>query len=324
MKEPFRPSSTESVSPEEEKEKPWKYIGYKVFSRWVASDPSFFLLRRFGTLNARVALSLQDEIAQLEEELDYMDKTYSHRDTPDAHNGTFREDPFDGPDDRQELVRIVLPEKLRKYSKCTSTWFTVTENLIKYLIDSFLNSYADLVSRGACKPNEIHKVRNWLRNLRPTAIDGKECEYIDHDDDLIAVHPKIKSPGRDFLEKVAFGSRLNRRGIPWLRNWFSRKAPKNVVSLNNESTFWPNDQRMERVSSVVISLAGLAMLIGPIWALAYLKPITYRLAVISCFIVVFFVVLAVTISRLYEALAATAAYSAVLVVFLQTGVAGSS
>jgi hypothetical protein len=68
------------------------------------------------------------------------------------------------------------------------------------------------------------------------------------------------------------------------------------------------------------------MLIGPIWILAYLRPILYRLAVISSFIVVFFVVLALTRSRLYEALAATAAYSAVLVVFLQSGVgqAGSN
>jgi hypothetical protein len=81
---------------------------------------------------------------------------------------------------------------------------------------------------------------------------------------------------------------------------------------------------MEKVSSVVISLVGLAMLIGPIWALAYLEPIIYRLAVISSFIVIFFVVLAVTRSRLYEALAATAAYSAVLVVFLQAGVGNAT
>jgi hypothetical protein len=87
---------------------------------------------------------------------------------------------------------------------------------------------------------------------------------------------------------------------------------------------WPNDQRMEKVSSVAISVAGLAMLIGPVWILAYLKPITYRLAVISSFIVIFFVVLAVTRSRLYESLAATAAYSAVLVVFLQAGVGSST
>jgi hypothetical protein len=117
MDSPHRPSSAESVGPTEEKEKPWKYIGYKVFSRWVASDPSFFVLRRFGTLNARVALSLQDEIAQLEERLDHMDKTYSDRYTTDAHNGTFRDEPFsNGTDDRLELVREVLPKKLAAYS----------------------------------------------------------------------------------------------------------------------------------------------------------------------------------------------------------------
>lgn len=116
MDSPHRPSSAESVSLKEEKEKPWKYVGYKVFSRWIASDPSFFVLRRFGTLNARVALSLQDEIAQLEEKLDYMDKRYSDRDTQDAHNGTFRDEPFTGDDDRQTLVRDVLPRKLEKYS----------------------------------------------------------------------------------------------------------------------------------------------------------------------------------------------------------------
>jgi hypothetical protein len=126
------------------------------------------------------------------------------------------------------------------------------------------------------------------------------------------------------LENVAFGGPWNPRGIPWLRDWFSREAPKDIVSLRNEETVWPNDQRMEKVSSVAISVAGLAMLIGPVWILAYLKPITYRLAVISSFIVIFFVVLAVTRSRLYESLAATAAYSAVLVVFLQAGVGSST
>jgi hypothetical protein len=139
MDSPHRPSSAQSIGPREEKEKPWKYIGYKVFSRWVASDPSFFVLRRFGTLNARVALSLQDEIAQLEERLDHMDNKFSDRDTVDGHNGSFREDPFskkfdsgqasvDGAepqstevDDRQKLVREILPVKLAKYSPCTST-----------------------------------------------------------------------------------------------------------------------------------------------------------------------------------------------------------
>jgi len=99
-----------------ETEKPWKYVGYKVFSRWMASDQTFFIMRRFGALNARVALSLQDEIVELEEQLDFMDKEYSSPDVADVNNGSFRDDPFIGPGDRLDLVRNILPEKLAKYS----------------------------------------------------------------------------------------------------------------------------------------------------------------------------------------------------------------
>jgi len=67
MESPYRPAISEIVSAREKLGKPWKYIGCKVFSRWVASDSSFFILYRFGALNTRVALSLQDEIVQLEE-----------------------------------------------------------------------------------------------------------------------------------------------------------------------------------------------------------------------------------------------------------------
>lgn len=106
------------VVEERERKQPWKYIGYKVFSRWMASDQTFFILRRFGALNARVALSLQDEIVELEEKLNFMDKEYSSTEWPDVNNGSFRDDPFANiQDDRGNLVRNTLPEKLAKYSK---------------------------------------------------------------------------------------------------------------------------------------------------------------------------------------------------------------
>jgi hypothetical protein len=102
---------------QKEKAQPWKYIGYKVFSRWMASDQSFFIMRRFGTLSARIALSLQDEIVQLEEKLNFMDKEYSSMELlDDVNNGSFRDDPFGNiKDDRGELVREILPGKLANY-----------------------------------------------------------------------------------------------------------------------------------------------------------------------------------------------------------------
>lgn len=94
---------------------PWKYSGYRVFSKWMASDQSFFIVRRFGALQARVVLSLQDQIVRLEEELDSMDKAYSRKKVPDVvDNGSFRNDPFK---DRRELIEEELPKILREYSE---------------------------------------------------------------------------------------------------------------------------------------------------------------------------------------------------------------
>jgi hypothetical protein len=106
-----------------------------------------------------------------------------------------------------------------------------------------------------------------------------------------------------------------------LRDFFSRDPPEDgVVTLQNEDTIWPNDERVEKLSAGVISLVGLAMLIGPLWILAYVHHIAIRLGVISGFVVIFFVVVAVaTTAQVFETLAAAAAYSAVLVVFLQFG-----
>lgn len=81
----------------------------------MASDQAFFIVRRFGALNTRVILALQDEIAQLDQSLNALDEEYSRKARDDGtNNGSFR---FDPSDERRELVQKILPEKLLKYSK---------------------------------------------------------------------------------------------------------------------------------------------------------------------------------------------------------------
>lgn len=92
--------------------------GYAQFSRWVASDKAWLITRRFGTINARIILLLQDNIVQLEDELNRLDEKYSqsHRVMGDdnmAHNGSFRLESFsDRADVLDKLVTAVS-----KYSK---------------------------------------------------------------------------------------------------------------------------------------------------------------------------------------------------------------
>lgn len=100
------------ASPEEIQRKPWKFIGYNGYAQFIASDNDFLVLRRFGTLSTRVALSLQDEICELEERLEECDAVYSSRDAQDVNNGTFRDDL----PDRKELLRTIA-KKISYYSK---------------------------------------------------------------------------------------------------------------------------------------------------------------------------------------------------------------
>ena len=60
------------------------------------------------------------------------------------------------------------------------------------------------------------------------------------------------------------------------------------------------------------------MLVGPLWLLQHLSAQQARLAVITGFLILFTILLSIlTVARPFEVLAATAAYAAVLMVFMQ-------
>jgi hypothetical protein len=149
------------------------------------------------------------------------------------------------------------------------------------------------------------------------AINPLETAFIDCSDDLIGIQPKARSWFRNVLES----SLLLR--TPGIRNIFERR-PREYTLIRGDGkgkTIWQNDKRVERLAAVIIALIGLGMLVGPLWALAYIKGQQNRLACITAFIALFFVLVAVaTTARVFDALAAAAAYSAVLMVFLQVGI----
>ena len=100
-------------SQEEVDEKPWKYTGYQSFSTFIASDNDFLVFRRFGTLSARVLLSLQDQLSCVEKDLEACEKRVREKDAPDVHNGSFRDD---SQKDRRDLV-CQAKHLLREYSQ---------------------------------------------------------------------------------------------------------------------------------------------------------------------------------------------------------------
>lgn len=156
-------------------------------------------------------------------------------------------------------------------------------------------------------------MKAWFEDVHPYAIEHNESQFIARKDDLIAVQPKRKSRFRHFLESTPL------LRIPVIRNVFDRE-PDDFNIIKDSETIWHNDKKVERFSSVVVAIVGLAMLTGPLWILEYVNGAAIRLGVITGFIAVFFVLVSVaTTARIFDALVAAAAYSAVLMVFLQIG-----
>ena len=104
-------------------EKPWKYIGYRYFASFVASDNDFFVLRRFSALSARVLLGLQDQLSRLEDNLEVLEERAREKAAPDVHNGSFRQETQE---DREDLI-CQAQRLLREYSQSWSFYTALIE-----------------------------------------------------------------------------------------------------------------------------------------------------------------------------------------------------
>lgn len=113
------PQGNQLVSDDVKKNHAYKYIGYPEYCRFMSSDNDFFLIRRFGELNARVLLRQQFEITRLETELHGLDRKCAHDPDDDERNHSFA---WDEDSPKYGHARLVILDQLkpllRDYSKC--------------------------------------------------------------------------------------------------------------------------------------------------------------------------------------------------------------
>jgi hypothetical protein len=95
--------------------------------------------------------------------------------------------------------------------------------------------------------------------------------------------------------------------------------------MDSEETVYSSDEKFERFTTASIILIGLVMLLAPMWWLEFTSASKVRLGVITGFICAFISIMSVaTSNKPFEVVAATAAYAAVLMVFMQIDGAGNS
>ena len=157
---------------------------------------------------------------------------------------------------------------------------------------------------------DLESIQNWHHNT-PHAILKAETEYLGHIHDLIQLVPKPVTPLQRVLEKSTH-FRLSKL-------WARKDPPLPQYSAYPEELHYSSDLRIDNTIGITITALGMMMLIVPLWVLNGTNGPKARLGVITGFIVLFLGLIAfTTVVRPFGTLAAAAAYSAVLVVFLQS------
>jgi hypothetical protein len=83
---------------------------------------------------------------------------------------------------------------------------------------------------------------------------------------------------------------------------------------------YSSNEKFERLTTRSIIVTGLIALLTPMWWLEFVSGSQARLGIITGFICAFIFIMSVaTHNRPFEVVAATAAYAAVLMVFMQIG-----
>lgn len=276
-------------------EKPWKYLGYRGYAEFLASDDDFLIFRRFDKLNARLALRLQDNICVLEEQLEEIDQRYSMKASKDWNNGTFRDDLKD----REELLDVLL-KKLERYSEYHYYDSREPSYQCPKLThpDTFLLQQSSLRRYPQAPDRDMKSINTWHNNYDRSVIDKAEQKYLDHSEDLVCIVQKDKTPLRQAIDNSL-----------WLRTlpiWEKRK--KGPLSYDEENVTYYSAERIDGFASGIIIVVGSAMLITPLWILQALSDASMKLVVITVFVFVFLLVLSFAmVAKPFEALGATAA-----------------
>ncbi|KAI1109535.1 hypothetical protein F5Y14DRAFT_431991 [Nemania sp. NC0429] len=291
---------------------PWKYIGYKDLTAYAASDPDFFAVRRFDRLHMRSLLTLQDQLCELEQKLDEMDNHFSQRNVklvggkpPRVVNiSRFQDEPGGDPprDINNGTIRDDLAERVTLVAE-------VTKKLKEY--DEAIQRYSWMRRLSPAPKRNIENMETWFSN-NDGAIMDEEREFIEHRNELVSMSSP-KSIARQWFEDQILLLKLS----------LFKKTPGKRSALSSrdrKATYVFSDQAMDILESVVINSGACVMLIAPLWILETLNSLQHKLIVITIFVILCLGFLSLaTLARPFEKLAATAGYSAVLVVFLQLG-----
>ncbi|KAF2117249.1 hypothetical protein BDV96DRAFT_490560 [Lophiotrema nucula] len=264
--------------------------GFPDFAAWIAHDPDneSYVFRKFDTLAARNLLNLQSELMVLEEKIQRIDEEMRSRHDVEAKVSLRRWETFqihaqdpNRPEYTKLKLETELEEKIKKYHEAL-------------LLQSQIASLKE-PSRRVFNTFRSFFYGSFLDTPKPIVL-GRAEQMLKDQKDLVALRPPLDI---DLLSRT-------------LRNhWpFPGQSYAGHTEYFHEST-------VNLVVAIINILVAAVLLIAPITSLYFISRHGVKLGMIAGFTTLFAVSVGLlTSAKKQEIFAASAAYAAVLVVFV--------
>ncbi|KAK3295073.1 uncharacterized protein B0H64DRAFT_402527 [Chaetomium fimeti] len=263
--------------------------GFAAVAEWIARDHDneAFIFRKFDRLAARNLLHLQGRIMLLEKELDALDREAAKSNDmllKDAARSweDLVQHASEGQVYAQSYMKLVdeIKQALREYDETLVLQHQVS-NLPK-------------PSRRTLDP-----FRCWLNEPHPR-LGGQSNYFLDAEDGLVALTPqKDFDPASEFLRQF----------------WQAKTKEPTPDGKFHIARF--DERSISAATKVITILVATNLLVGPIYGLYFTSTPLQRLALIQVFTTIFALCAGfMSNARQTEVFAVTAAYAAVLVVFV--------
>lgn len=284
------------------------HTGYPKLAAMEDLDPSFIMARRFGWLHIRLLLHLQDELTVLEAKLQAFDDFDAEAD-PLRLVSRRRDDGFDTK--RKDLLQTI-DGKMAQYGddSLQATILQSTGSL------SSTDELAFRINKLCMMQKPTERNQNSLYNMlvNTGSQTQGESKWVQYRDDLIALaHDNERSRLNVFVEDAICA--VSRTAALAL---FRTKSQRQRTGREHDHINLVSHERLNAVTSIFITVIATALLLAPT-AILHEMPAKGlpQIGVIFGFVLLFALCCAVfTCAKKQEIFMATAAYAAVLVVFL--------
>ncbi|KAK5120562.1 hypothetical protein LTR85_006218 [Meristemomyces frigidus] len=289
--------------------------GYSQVATFQSSDPNFLQYRGFSYLHCRVLLSLQHEVERLEHQLDELDRWDK------GHDGERKLESKSKDESRSpaDLARGFYEPHMKKTRP--TILHELKGKLLEY--DELLLKTKEMASLHRPTKRDYESVRSFFRDKEP--IVRPEAQFIRRREDIVTLRTGRESAGFDGFVEVGLG-KLDR----FLSKSFGSRVVQNVfltpelrAKCKDGDVDYYAPSRINALVNIIITIVIFILLIMPVVIMYEVTNLGQRQSALDAIgvLIVFTLIFGMAISSLttakrQELFGASAAYCAVLVVFI--------